>query len=239
MGRRPNVDVGDIFAPDEDELDLETAEMEDRRGRLFELWTKDSWAWMTGIDVDGTPVLKTRDEVDRDRPIKPYPSYPYLREYVKALRNERVLFVPKSRQMMVTLTTMLDSAHLCATVPAQRVLLSKGKEDDAFEILKDKVRFPWSQMPPWLQRQWRLEPRPKGVCEWKRTASYIRGVTENVAASESRGGSASRMIVDEAAWQDGLEDILTAALPMQGQIVVLTTANIGCPGAECFKRYVL
>jgi hypothetical protein len=231
-----------MIVPADSQDEREDREVAEKREQLLELISQPtaegSWAWMTGCDVDGVPLVRTRDEVDRAQPVKPFPDYEYLREYVKALRGERVLFVPKSRQMMVTLTTMLDSAHLCATVQAQRVLLSKGKEADAVEILKDKVRYPWAQMPAWLQRRWPIRRMPANRVDFTLTASYIRGVTENVAASEARGGSASRTVVDEAAFQDGLEDILTAALPMQGQIVVLTTANVGSPGATCFQRYI-
>lgn len=211
----------------------------DRRLELLAQWKVDPWAWMTGTDEAGRPILWTKDEKDKTAPLKPFPAHlEYLHELVRALENEPFLAIEKSRQLYVTTTVLLHSAWDCAFHMARRVLLSKHKEREAEELLRDKVRFPWGQMPLWLQQAIPCSARPAIRADFRRVSSVIQGATENVAASEARGGSSSRTCIDEAGFQDGLDEILTACMEQAGQVVMWTTPPEGGPGKTTFKRYL-
>jgi hypothetical protein len=222
--------------------DAETEKLEPERLELEEKWLSDPWAFLTGKDIDGRPIIWTRDERDKDRPVKPFPTKmdprgeSYLKEFVKILRNEQYVLVDKARQMIITTTMMLETMHMGITIPARTMLLSKSTEDEAKQILHDKVRFPYTGLPEWFKARHPLPDKPKVQAFFPETSSYILAVGQNVAAAEAHGCTASRMIVDEAAFQPELEEIFTACLPMASQIVAVTTAEIGNPGARYFYQ---
>ena len=222
-----------------------------QRRDLLGKWSEKPWAFLTGIDPttqvgpdgsqwpEGVPIVWTKDETDRKQPIKPFPvKLRYLRYLVDLLENEDKLFIQKSRQMIITTTVALHSAWDSSTKDARRIVLSKATERQAAEIIRDKIRFPWSKLPAWIQDAWPCAPRPAIRCDFRAGSSYILGCTENVAAGEGRGGSASRGIIDEAAFQDGFADIVSAFLPMAAQFVALTTPRLGAEGAATFQSYL-
>ncbi|MFQ5473971.1 MAG: hypothetical protein ACE5FA_13965, partial [Dehalococcoidia bacterium] len=114
-------------------------------------------------------------------------------------------------------------------------LLSKNTEEEAKQVLEDKVRFPWSQTPDWFQKEAPITYKPALKALFPRTRSYILAVGENVADAEARGTTASGIIIDEAARQQKFGAILQACLPMATKVIALTTAEIGNPGARLYK----
>lgn len=215
---------------------LEVSEsLEPERMELLKVWAEDSWKFVTGIDIDGEPVLWTKDERDKENPVKPFPDWPYLREYFKVMRHERLILADKCRQMMLTTGSVLHAAHECAFKFGRVWILSKNTETEAGQVLEDKVRFPWSQTPAWFRKEVPITDKPALKVLFPRTRSYILAVGENVAEAEARGTTASGVIVDEAARQPKFGKILQACLPMATQFIGLTTAEIGNPGARLYR----
>lgn len=101
-------------------------------------------------------------------------------------------------------------------------------------MLRDKVRFPYSQLPAWVRAVRPIRPTPATRIDYPTTGSMTLGAAENMAVSEARGRSASRAMVDEGAYQDSLGAMLQALDPMANQIIVVSSPNLGCPGAQVF-----
>jgi hypothetical protein len=192
------------------------------------------------MDEDGkTPLIWTTDEKDQDNPVKPFPAHMnYLRHYIETLHTEQYVIVDKARQMLVTTSTVLYIDWQCKFSAHRRWLLSRHKEDDAIEILEDKVRAVHRRLPAWVQAALPLKDKPQRRALYADSGSYILAVPQNVAMSEARGGSASGVFIDEGPAQDMFADVVSASLPMCDKIFAVGTPNIGNPGAEAYKRYL-
>lgn len=184
-------------------------------------------------------MIFTKDERDKNAPIKPFPAHlDYLRVLTRVLQHENDVFIDKARQMFVSTLVLLYAYWLCLFQPGRRVLLSKSTEDEAIDLLDQKVRFVHGQTPAWFQRWAGVKPRPKSKVPFARQSSQILAAGQNVADAEARGGTSSLTIIDEAAFQEHFSAIRTAALPQSQQIVQLTSPNIGDPGADVFMSYL-
>ncbi len=207
------------------------------RKRLLEHWSIHPWNYLSALDEDGTPIIWTKDEKDKKNPIKSFPrEKPYLEVYIDVLFRENLPILDKSRQMMATTCAILMAHTDCAFNYARRWLLNKNTEKEAQEILADKVRFPWIQQPEWVREALPLTLVPKGVVHYPNTDSYILAVDSKSYAGELRGGTCSGVIIDEAAYQSKLPEILQAALAMTDKVIMLTTAEIGNPGARLYRE---
>lgn len=210
-----------------------------RQAELLEYWGEHPWNWLAGKDFDGTPLIWTADEKDELNPIKAFPTdKPYLREYVQVLIDERIVFVDKSRQMIISTTSLLTMDWYCRFRDSRRCLVSKHKEGESVELIRDKIRRVHERLPQWVQKALPQSKTPAIRVDYPGTGSYIRAVAQNVAQSEARGGTASIVLIDEAALQDQFGDIMAASLPMAGKIWAVTTAQIGNPGARIFRQYI-
>lgn len=229
----------------------EDDKLREQRGRLLKTWAQHPWLWLAGVDPTtkdgpdgshwpkGRPLIWTTDEKDQDQPVKPFPAHlDYLRHYVETLHTSRYVIVDKARQMIVTTATLLYVDWQCRFVAHRRWLLSRHKEDDAIELLEDKIRAVHRRLPAWVKQALPLKDKPQRKAMYTDSGSYILAVPENVATSEARGGTASGVVVDEGALQQLFAEIVAAALPMCDKIFAVSTPNIGNPGAEAYKRYL-
>lgn len=201
-------------------------------------WSAHPWNYLTGKDTDGRPIYFTRDEKDSRAPLKPFPEFEYLQAYIEVLHQRRAICVDKARQMYMSTATLGYLDWQCSFLPGRRWILSKSKEDEATEMLQDKIIAPHAEMPDWLQKWNPVKMRNTTRLVYKRTKSYILAATQNVAERSGRGGTASGVLIDEAAFQDQFESIWSACEPMAGKLIAITTANLGNPGAEAFKHLI-
>jgi hypothetical protein len=177
-------------------------------------------------------VKWTKDERDSLVPIKPFPPKDYLKEYIRVLHNEDLVALDKSRQMMATTGAVLYADWTCRFGFGRKCYLNKNAVDEAEDILKDKVRFPFTQEPKWLQEVLPMSMTPKGRIYYPRTGSEFIATDQNSYAAELRGNTASLVIVDESARNRKLRELVEAVLPMSPKLFLLTTADIGNAGAE-------
>lgn len=260
MGRKLKLDLESVLAGDERGGSGALREIESRRSGLLKSWTLDPWAFLTGKDLDGRPIWWTKDEDDPERPTKPFPTdLEYLERLVQLLWAQgwpdhpynlnpaaygfergifnRPVFLEKARQMLITTTILGFGFWDCGLHEGRRWILSKSVEDDAEELLRDKIRFSARRMPGWLQSKIGCSAKPEGRADF-RNGSYLLAAGQNVADREARGSTASRVFVDEGAIQERLADILAAVLPMCPRVIAVTTPNLGNPGALVFQRYL-
>jgi hypothetical protein len=214
------------------------------RSRAIDTWSKDYWSFLTGVDPEtDKPMLWTKDEIHTK--MRPYPDKPYLKQLVTDLAQPNyqpgrpdVLFIMKSRQMIVTTTIMVLSLAEMMFENGHRIILSKIIQDDAEEIIRDKFRTPYQHLPAWFKQQFDVEERPQDRVTCITTASYMLAVAENAAYRECRGGSSSRVIIDEAAFQAMSADIVEASIPMARRITLITTPFPNSPGGQFFQSQV-
>jgi len=151
----------------------------------------------------------TQDEHDDERPYKNLPTADYLRLLAYAWVHEPLLFVPKSRQLMVTwLFCAIASHELVARVARRTAWLSK-KFDDANGHLQDRIKLICDLLPQDL-------PVPavestKGFLRCPETGSMIMAIGEE-SGKGLRQYTFSWIFSDEMGFQENAEDQYKAAL---------------------------
>lgn len=203
--------------------------------KALEAWSQDCYTFLTAKDEDEFPILWTKDERDRQNPIKHFPEgKPYLAEVIKALHHEKYILADKSRQMMLTYSSVLYANWDCTFNDGRLWLLSKNNDEEADQILEDKVRFPFRSLPDWVKGEIPQTDKPADIIRYPKTGSKFIAVGQNIHRAEARGSTPSGVIIDEAAFQDEFEKIWASVLPNAGKIIGVTTPNIGHPGARFF-----
>lgn len=212
-----------------------SAHIEARRD-LLKAWAADYWAFLTGHDVDGVPMIVTQDEIDDVSPLKAFPAdKPYLHALAEELwrPDEQVKLIDKSRQMMVSTLCMLLMYWTILFKRGRKCFVSKQTGELAEMLLADKVKGVHERTPAWFQEAMVIDfklAKARAV----RTGSEIICVGQNAAARAFKGNTGSIVLIDEAAVQEFLGDMLEAAQPMAKRIWVPTTAFHGNPGASLF-----
>lgn len=207
------------------------------RRDLMRAWSADYWAFLTGRDVDGTPMIVTQDEIDDARPLKSFPSdKPYLHALAEELwrPQEQVKLIDKSRQMMVSTLCMLLMYWTILFKRSRKCFVSKQTGELAEMLLADKVKGVHERTPEWFRDAMPVDFK-QAAARAVRTGSEIICVGQNAAVRAFKGNTGSIVLIDEAAVQEFLEAMLEAAQPMAGRIWVPTTAFHGNPGAAFFR----
>jgi len=209
----------------------------DERRALLKKWAADPWEFLIGQDVDGRPLIVTKDESDDKEPYKAFPvDKPHLLLMTRDLFGpDKIVLVDKSRQMMVSTLCCLLLLHHVLFRRGRRCFISKQKEELAVMLMADKIRGPYERMPEWIKRLFPVKG-PANTFAVETTESVITAVAQNAAVGEFRGNTASIVLIDEAGFQEYFPDMLRAAERMAGRMWAVTTANAGNPGAELFDR---
>lgn len=201
------------------------------------MWARSPWALFTGRDVDGVPMIWTKDEGNEKGAYNPFPSYPYLKHLIDELMGpQQFTLIDKSRQMLVSTVCMLLLYHTTLFKKGRKCLVSKQTQELAEVLLEDKVRSVHRRTPEWFQEAMPLSMTPKSVATGGRTESEIACVGQNAAGRWFKGNTATITLIDEAAVQEFLEDMMEAAKPMSRRIWAITTAFHGNPGAAFFYQ---
>jgi hypothetical protein len=87
---------------------------------------------------------------DPRRGVSRYPDYDYLREFLWVMHHERMLLVPKSRQMLVTWSVVAYALWLALFRRSGDYLFLSRNERCAAELL-DRARFILDHLPPFMQ----------------------------------------------------------------------------------------
>ena len=197
--------------------------IEARRG-LLEHWAEHPWNFLQGKDLDGSPIIHTTDERDKREPVKVFPDWPYLEACCRVLHSSEVpVFMSKTRQLMASHLVLMMGAWSCAFIEGRGIPVSKSTEGEAKKLLTEKVRNTWARLPDWVRQALPIAPEPAARIDFLDTTSYMLGCTANAAVRACRGGTASIVIIDEAAFQEDLPELYSAALAMAAQMWLVTT----------------
>jgi len=185
-----------------------------------------------------TTWAKTLDVHDDINPIKTFPEKDYIERFVEVWLEEKLLLIPKSRQMMLT--------WLCVGLYLWDTMFHKGKltffqskkEEDADDLIK-RCKFIWDNLPKFLQRyqedgifkELTCNPQNKGqhisckMC-FPDIYSEIRGVPQG--GDIVRMHTLSGLFSDEMAFQNEAKSSFTAARPTisnGGRMTCVSTAE--------------
>lgn len=145
--------------------------------------------------------------------IKPYPSYPYLKDmisYFDMVSNEHH---EKSRQMLWSWTAMLDTLHSLIfkdnysekIISRREDLVDDGGQNSTTDSLFGRLRFMWEHLPGFLRAN--LEFTHLRIVN-RLTGSFVKGESSNVKAG--RGGTYNKIKCDEWAYVENSEQIFAS-----------------------------
>lgn len=182
---------------------------------------QDPWYWLT-------ECTKTQDEQDLENPYKPFPKKEYLFHTLQAMQQEPVLFIEKSRTMMISWTAAAFSAHVGFTRPSVGVIFQSQDEARAVHDV-DYVKVLWEQSEPALKAKWPLKkPMEKQAYDSLELAngSWFLGIPGN--PGKIRSEHPTIVILDEAAHIERGEESYNVAVATRClHMIALTSANPG------------
>jgi hypothetical protein len=179
------------------EKDVEARSVEIERCR------RDPWYWITRW-------VWTKDEHDRRAPFKRFPDKPYLKEITRFWQREKLLLIPKSRQMMLTWLIIALYLHDTQFFPGRLNIFQCKKDSDA-TILVRRAKIIYDKQPEWMRQSAKYKSSPHGELSFPEIESRIMGVPQG--ANQLRMHTLSGLFVDEAAFQPQLEETWTSAKP--------------------------
>jgi hypothetical protein len=159
--------------------------------------------------------------------------FPKQKELVEAYKNERFNIVMKPRQAGVSTTTAAYIAVMTALADPnspQRVLILANKQETAIEFLK-KVKDFTAQIPTWMNvwggdDSWFDAEKNSAKHYRLKNGSEVKAVATSMDAL--RGYTPTLLVMDEAAYIEGGEEVYAAAQPALstgGRAILISTPN--------------
>jgi hypothetical protein len=171
------------------------------------------------------PIYFMKKYVKIQHPVRgtvSFELYPFQENTLRDFVNNSLNIVLKSRQMGISTLTAAYSLWLMTFHSDKNILCISITQETAKEIVT-KVRFANDNLPAWLKvpcvEDNRLSLRLKN-------GSQIKAVSS--AGTAGRSAALSLLIIDEAAFIDGIEEIWLSAqytLSTGGRAIVLSTPN--------------
>ena len=211
---------------------MKIKESQDLQDLEYALCKQNPYHWLTHW-------ARTLDSHDNANPIKPFPEKDYLRVITKVWLENKLLLLPKSRQMMIS--WVIVALYLWDTQfhIAKLTFFQSKREDDADDLVR-RAKFIYDQEPNFLKRyhdgtRWiplRANPQvPQGrhiFCklQFPDIHSEIRGIPQG--GDIIRMQTSSGIMADEMAFQPEAEAAYTAAKPTlsaQGRFTGVSTAE--------------
>lgn len=174
---------------------------------------------------------RTRDshwrESGASSPYRPFPQKPYFSLVVEEIQNEPVLFIEKSRDMMISWLCVGYFTHAAMSNEEREVLFQSQKEDKAAELI-DYAKTLYEQQDEPLKRRFPLSKPLKEQSALKlefANGSRIIGIPEG--ADQIRSYHPWGLLMDEAAFQPEAGEAYDAAVPVCQKIIVVSSAGPG------------
>jgi hypothetical protein len=206
------------LSEDKQELIKQAARI--RAVALKELCKRDPVFWLTNF-------AKTFDEHDKLNPVKPFPMRPYVAVVAKEWEQESILHVAKSRQMTVSWEAIALLLHEAQFYPYRLQAVFSKKEVDALNLV-ERAKFIYTHQPLWLRNLCPLDRKmrdmPLGNLFFEH-GSKIVGFAQG--KDQIRSYVPSTALLDEAAFQDKVEETYGACVPCCQKIILVSSANPG------------
>jgi len=160
----------------------------------------------------------TLDQHDEEHPVKPFPAHkPHIIALTRIWQGNRMMFVPKSRQMVVTWWAAMLSAwdplfHQGRLIYQQskRLIDVVGNEFTGDGLL-GRTKFILNHIPyrDWVLQDGDIEILSEEIT-FPRQNSSITPIAQG--GDKIRSHTVSGMVTDETAFQDEFEDALVASV---------------------------
>jgi len=127
--------------------------------------------------------------------------YPFQEDILTDIMNNPYTLILKSRQLGISTLISACALHLMVFSKDKKILAIANKQDSAKNIV-EKVKYAYDYLPEWM--------KPKFVENNKLSLRLANGssiVAEASSPDAGRSSSASMVILDEAAFNDYIEDI--------------------------------
>ncbi len=188
---------------------------------------------------------ETFDEHWQDKklksPYRAFPDLPYWPRLFQRLLKEPRLYLPKSRELMLSWATVGFGVWSCQVFPRTRVIVQSEKDEKGILLIKGKgvpgyARTLYERQSPRLQAQFPLtkpmEEMPEDQISWA-NGSVIQSVP--AGARQIASQHPSLVIFDEAAHIDEYAEALSVVEPVAPKIVSLSSVAPGAFWDTCRK----
>lgn len=152
----------------------------------------------------------------------PFQLWPAQRETLAVLRYERHVVLLKARQLGFSWLVLGHALWQMLFRPAATVLIFSKRDDEAVELLDNRLREMHARLPDWLQEK---SGKMDGKHDWL-LANGSRAKAFPTTGGRSYTGSLA--IIDEADYTPDLNKLLSAVKPTidaGGQLILLSTAD--------------
>jgi hypothetical protein len=162
--------------------------------------------------------------VNVDKGLVPIKMYPYQKDMVMSLAENRFTIVATARQAGKTTAIVAGILWYIIFHPEKTVALLANKGDTAREIL-GRIQLAYQHLPKWLQQ---------GVVEWNKGSFVLENNSRVIATATSsdaiRGYSINLLFIDEAAFIENWDEFFTSVYPtissgISSKIVLVSTPN--------------
>lgn len=182
----------------------------------YAICERDPYYWLT-------TYAYTIDQHDQLFPIKRFPDKEYVKHYVDCWFKYELLLCLKSRQIMASWISM---ALLLWEIQFRkgRFCFAQSKKEDDADSLIERAYFIYQNQPKWIRRKEMKYTYCRLRCP--DNASVIMGIPQG--GDQIRMHTASRVFLDEMAFQDEAEKSLVASKPTidgGGAFVGISTAE--------------
>lgn len=187
--------------------------------------TTDTLTWVRRHTKTFNPHWK---EEGRPNPYEPFPDKPYFTAIFTALEAERILWIEKSRDMMVSWACVAFLTLKAMTIPECQVLFQTQTEDKAIRLV-DYAKCLYDQQDPYLKDVYRLS-KPL-VQQQGRSLKFAHGgevVGIPGGASQIRSYHPWGYLLDEASFVIEAGECYNEALSaVKGKIILNSSAGPG------------
>ncbi|HEY6250996.1 MAG TPA: transposase [Candidatus Angelobacter sp.] len=180
---------------------------------------------------------ETKDSHWRERgaeaPYRPFPDKPFFRPLIEDWQREPVVFIEKSRNMMLSWLCVGFFTHAAMTTPGIEILFQSQKEDKAFELV-DYAKVLYDHQPGELQAEFPLVKKLKDMADGElhfANGSRIIGIPGG--ADQIRSYHPWGLLMDEAAFMPEAGDCYNNAIPVCRKILMVSSAGPGWFGETC------
>jgi hypothetical protein len=158
-------------------------------------------------------------------PYRPFPDKPHFRIVMEAFQQEPVLFIEKSRDMMLSWLCVGLFTHVAMTTPGIEVLFQSQKEEKAFELV-DYAKILYDRQKQVLRDVYPLAGKRQAVGHLEFAhGSRIIGIPGG--GDQIRSYHPWGLFQDEAAFMPEAGECYNHAVPVCKKIVVLSSAGPG------------
>lgn len=174
---------------------------------------------------------RTRDSHWRERgahsPYRAFPDMPYFRSIMEYLQREPIVFIEKSRNMMLSWLCVGYFTHVAMTNPGVEVLFQSQKEEKAFELV-DYAKTLYDLQRPELKEAFPLAKKLSAMADGEllfANGSRIFGIPGG--GDQIRSYHPWGLLIDEAAFMPEAGECYDHAVSVCQKIVVLSSAGPG------------